>query len=257
MCPALCQALGMLCASARRSANTRMKVELGPEADASPMEDAFCLLDSSRPAAEWQGWPTAPGLFLNQGLQSSKKISGWGLKQNTPKNASLVSTSGGRNNSAGAGSGVSHSFLSAHSTFHPALRWALRGHAQSRTPWRSSWRTQVAPSRCDQDWGQEDARTAPGQTWSSFHCEGTEAEGKAGVRGPGRSWRREALSPASNPGVRCPASGAGASACRVLPARSWNWAGRRNLGRRRGILAALPVAGGCGGPGQGDPAGGR
>lgn len=110
------------------------------------------------------------------------------LKQNTPKNASLVSTSGGRNNLAGAGWGLSHSFLSAHSTLQPALRWAPRGHAQSRTPWRSSWRTQVAPNCCDQDWGQEDARTAPGQTWSSFHCEGTEAEGKARVREPGRRW---------------------------------------------------------------------
>lgn len=49
--------------------NTGMKVELRPEADASPIEDAFCLLDFSRPTAYRQGGLTAAGLFLNQGLQ--------------------------------------------------------------------------------------------------------------------------------------------------------------------------------------------
>lgn len=64
------------------------------------------------------------------------------------------------------------------------------------------------------------------------------------------------MSPDSNPSVRRPESGAGACAQRALPARSWNWAGRRNQGLRKGIPAALSAALGRGGPGQGDPAGG-
>lgn len=48
MCQILCQALGMLCALAAPS-NMRMKAELRLEVDASPIEDAFCLVDYSRP----------------------------------------------------------------------------------------------------------------------------------------------------------------------------------------------------------------
>ncbi|XP_043311146.1 basic salivary proline-rich protein 2-like [Cervus canadensis] len=84
----------------------------------------------------------------------------------------------------------------------------------------------------------------------------TEAEDQARASSP-TSDGKEGLRPASNPRLRRPESGARASARPALPARSWNWAGRRNQGPRRGTAAALPAAPGRGGPGQGDPAGGR
>lgn len=84
----------------------------------------------------------------------------------------------------------------------------------------------------------------------------TEAEDKARTSSP-TSDGKEGLRPASNPRLRRPKSGARAAARRALPARSWNWAGRRNQGPRRGTAAALPAAPGRWGPGQGDPAGGR
>ncbi|XP_043771570.1 collagen alpha-1(I) chain-like [Cervus elaphus] len=78
----------------------------------------------------------------------------------------------------------------------------------------------------------------------------TEAEDQARASSP-TSDGKEGLRPASNPRLRRPESGARASARPALPARSWNWAGRRNQGPRRGTAAALPAAPGRGGPGQG------
>lgn len=101
------------------------------------------------------------------------------------------------------------------------------------------------PSSWDQAWGRAEARLLPAGPRSN----------STGGDQPG-TWR-EGLIPASNPGLRLPESEAGASARPALPARSWNWVGRRNQGLRRGIPAALPAARGRGGPGQGDPAGGR
>lgn len=50
LCARHYQALGMLCALAGIApSNIRMKAELRLEVDASPIEDAFCLVDYSRP----------------------------------------------------------------------------------------------------------------------------------------------------------------------------------------------------------------
>ena len=71
------------------------------------------------------------------------------------------------------------------------------------------------------------AKTAVGTPPYSTERE-TEAEDKARTSSP-TSDGKEGLRPASNPRLRRPKSGARAATRRALPARSWNWAGRRSL----------------------------
>ncbi|XP_064150862.1 collagen, type I, alpha 1a-like [Loxodonta africana] len=100
--------------------------------------------------------------------------------------------------------------------------------------------------------------SAPPRTWDPAPAEPQAPEGEPEAVG------KEGTTPASDvdgeaekgldPGLHRPESRAGASARRALPARSWNWAGRRNQGLPRGIPTAFYAARGRGGPGQGDPA---
>ncbi|XP_065775348.1 collagen alpha-1(III) chain-like [Muntiacus reevesi] len=129
----------------------------------------------------------------------------------------------------------------------PPLSAAPRPAPRPRIPPRRRLRPQLSPTA--------GTKTAVGTPPYSTERE-TEAEDKARTSSP-TSDGKEGLRPASNPRLRRPESGARASARPALPARSWNWAGRRNQGPRRGTAAALPAAPGRGGPGQGDPAGGR
>lgn len=90
---------------------------------------------------------------------------------------------------------------------------------------------------------------------SSFPGKETEAESKAG-NSP-TSDGKEGLRLASNPGLRLPKSGAG-GLCPPGAARAFlelGWAEKSGPAERHSCL--LPAARGRGGPGQGDPAGGR
>nr|XP_025714870.1 zinc finger protein GLIS2 [Callorhinus ursinus] len=183
---------------------------------------------------------------------SNEKITGQGLQTDpnidTLKNASLGSTLGGKRQLRRV-RGLS-------TRRHPLLPPPNRGvPARPRTPAALRLGTQVVPTAGTKTEAERKPGLLPAGPSPNSTVWETEAEGKAGTN---PAWDgREGLIPASNPGLRLPESGAGASACRALPARSWNWAGRRNQGLRRGIPAALPAARGRGGPGQGDPAGGR